>query len=146
MNSGVYVPPHLQATRNGSLTETRYPKDQLLQLFRNQRDNADLSERLEGLYVGGWEPTIPNGVAAAGWGRRDDPSKDPQSGADICWEVDASVEPLGLDDLTEEERQVCSSSSHEAACVLLTPCVRPDLFNLSEFGGKTSKPSCEQGR
>jgi PERQ amino acid-rich with GYF domain-containing protein len=61
---------------------------------------------LSDLYAGGWEPQTINGTSTMSWGKRDENSKDAQPGADICWENDGGVLPLGIADLTEEEKEV----------------------------------------
>ena len=101
-NSGVYIPPH----RNGALAEHRYSKEQLLQLFHTQHETNDLSDDLSSLFVGGWEPNATNGSSSTSWSRRDDSSKDYALGADICWERDGASLPLGLNEITEDEKEV----------------------------------------
>ena len=106
-NSGVYIPPH----RNGALAEHRYSKEQLLQLFHTQHEADDLSDGLSSLFVGGWEPNATNGSSSTSWSRREDNSKDYALGADICWEREGASLPLGLNEMTEDEKDVCQSSS-----------------------------------
>jgi PERQ amino acid-rich with GYF domain-containing protein len=105
-NPGVYVPPHAQPGRNGSLVEGRFPRDLLTQLFKTQRESEELADGLSSLSMGAWEPHATNGVSGASWGRNHDQSRDSQSGVDQCWDRDGSIEPLGLRDLTDEEREV----------------------------------------
>jgi PERQ amino acid-rich with GYF domain-containing protein len=107
-NSGVYVPPHAQSGRNGSSLEGRYPRSQLLQLFRSQKGSDEMNDGLSDLYAGAWEPNASNGASAASWGRRDDHGREGQSGVDLCWDRDGGVLPLGLTEMTEDEREVCS--------------------------------------
>ncbi|KAF2837219.1 hypothetical protein M501DRAFT_937891 [Patellaria atrata CBS 101060] len=108
--TGVYVPPHVNAQRNGSIVDSRYSKDQLLQCYRSQKDTEHLDDGLASLFVGGWEPHLTNGASTSSWGRRDDQNKDTQAGADVCWEREGNVIPLGLMELTEEERDTFLSS------------------------------------
>lgn len=97
-----YVPPH----RNGTLTDTRYSKEQLLDLYKVQLNSeGGLRDGLPNLYVGGWQPELTNGSGSASWGRSEH-SRDSQPAPDICWDKDGSVEPLGLIDMDEEEREV----------------------------------------
>ncbi len=105
---GVYVPPH----RNGPIVESRYGKDQLLQLFKGQKETEELNDDLSSLYVAGWEPSAANGAAGAGWGRRDDYGRDAQPTSDVCWEPEGNTHPLGLVDMSEEEKEVCASTSN----------------------------------
>lgn len=106
-NPAVYVPPHAQSTRNGSSVEGRYSRAQLLQLFRSQRDLDDIKHGLSDLFVGAWEPSISNGTSGTGWGRRDDHGREGQSGVDSCWDRDGAIEPLSLNEWTDDEKEVC---------------------------------------
>lgn len=88
------------------MPDSRYTKSQLLDLYRIQQDAGSMQrdDSLTGLYVGGWEPGTANG-ALGGWSRNDDSSRDQVSGSEICWNRDGSVLPVGLVDMTEEERE-----------------------------------------
>ena len=99
-----YVPPH----RNGTVTEARYTKDQLLDLYKTQSEHGGSQrDSLTSLYVGGWGPNMENGPATpGGWNRRDVLSGEHALTSDLCWEGDGSVVPLGLLDLAEEEKEV----------------------------------------
>jgi PERQ amino acid-rich with GYF domain-containing protein len=87
--------------------ETRYSREQLLDLFRNQRDAGNLDGDLAELYVGEGENGVTNGGGGAKWARRED-SKENGVGVDICWDRGGGIEPLGLVEMTDEEREVCS--------------------------------------
>ena len=88
------------------MTDTRYSKEQLLDLYKvQQSSDGGLRDGLASLYVGGWQPDVPNGVATGSWGRSDN-SRDSQSGPDICWDRDGSIEPLGLLEMDDEEKEV----------------------------------------
>lgn len=97
-----YVPPH----RNGALPDMRYTKDQLLDLFKAQHSSdGALRDGLTSLCIGGWQPEIINSQAATSWGRIDH-NRDAQQGPDACWDKDGTVEPIGLLELDDEEREV----------------------------------------
>lgn len=49
-----------------------------------------------------------NGSSHGGWGRRDDKES---AGPEICWDHEGSVLPLGLTEMTDEEREVCVITS-----------------------------------
>ncbi|KAL1305364.1 hypothetical protein AAFC00_002259 [Neodothiora populina] len=102
--AAVYVPPH----RNGSYVDTRYSKNQLLDLFRAQADGAGLDE-LNPLFMPGWEPGVTNGQSSGAWNRRDDQGKDNVPGPEVCWDKDGSVAPIGLVDMDDEEKEVFTS-------------------------------------
>ena len=69
---------------------------------RQQTTNGGLSDDLDSLFVGGWQPDGANGTSAASWGRNDH-SRDPPPGPDVCWDRDGNVVPLGLVDLDDED-------------------------------------------
>ena len=97
-----YVPPH----RNGTSTDTRYSKEQLLDLYKAQSSSdGGLRDGLPHLYVGGWQPDLSNGATSASWGRTEQ-SRDSQPAPDVCWDRDGTVEPLGLLEMDDEEREV----------------------------------------
>ena len=97
-----YVPPH----RNGTVSDPRYSKNQLLDLYRQQQSaDESLQEDLQNLYIGGWQPNGQNGAPAAGWGRND-ASREQPPGPDVCWDDDGTYEPLALTEMDDEEREV----------------------------------------
>jgi len=89
--------------------ETRYSRSQLLDLFKEQREMGDLDGDLAELYVGDQDGTSQNGAGQSKWARNE--LKDNGTGPDICWDRGGGIEPLGLVDLTEEEKEVCFSQS-----------------------------------
>ena len=97
-----YVPPH----RNGTVTDPRYSKSQLLDLYRLQSTDDGLQDDLQNLYIGNWQPNGQNGAPAAGWGRND-ASREQPSGPDVCWDDDGAYEPLALTEMDNEEKEVC---------------------------------------
>src|ERR1700754_1787618 len=56
--AGVYIPPHLNsnhpshAYRNGLSNDTRYSREQLLDIFQSQKDSGELTRNLEDLFQG----------------------------------------------------------------------------------------------
>jgi PERQ amino acid-rich with GYF domain-containing protein len=100
----------MNASRNGATHDHRYTKEQLLQLFKGQEDLGNTSPSLSELFMGGWEPNIANGSSSASWGRREE-NRD-SHGADLCWDRDAQMFPMGLQDMTEEEKDVCAGCNY----------------------------------
>ncbi|EMC96756.1 hypothetical protein BAUCODRAFT_34149 [Baudoinia panamericana UAMH 10762] len=101
-----YVPPH----RNGTLSDMRYSKDQLLEVFKSQQStDGGLSDGLPSLYALGWQPDMANGASTTNWARNDH-SREAQHGPDVCWERDGMVEPLGLIDMDDDERELFTTS------------------------------------
>ncbi|KJY01607.1 gyf domain-containing protein [Zymoseptoria brevis] len=100
-----YVPPH----RNGTIPDTRYTREQLLDIYKSQLSSeGGLRDGLPNLVVGGWAPDITNGNSS-GWGRNDH-SREAQNGPDACWDREGNVEPLGLVEMDDEEREFFTTS------------------------------------
>lgn len=100
--------------------DTRYSKDQLLELFREQRDAGDLDNDVSHLYVGDAETGYVNGQSQGRWSRREDTTQDAAAGSEICFERNIISEPLGLTDMTEEDVAVCLPSKYimcEILCI-----------------------------
>ena len=134
-SSSVYVPPHMASAhlmssgRNGA--DTRYSKDQLLDVFRTQEKVGQPSANITDLFVDGWHPSAPNGIDNGGWGRKDD-HREPV-GSDICWDHEGSVQPIGLTGLSEEEREVTSTCVGSFSTSRTGANQRPDLLYLCKF-------------
>lgn len=90
--------------RNGSSTECRYSKDQLLDLFRAQDGGGFSSTNINDLFVDGWSPGTVNGTSNGGWGKRDDTKE--AAGPEICWDPAGSVNPIAMQEMSEEEKEV----------------------------------------
>ena len=69
--------------------------------------DGGLTDGLSDMYIGGWHPDTANGVGSSSWGRNDQ-NRENQPGSDVCWDRDGSVEPLGLVEMDDEEREVCA--------------------------------------
>jgi PERQ amino acid-rich with GYF domain-containing protein len=100
---GPYIPPH----RNGTASDLRYTREQLIALYQSQEASGDLGADLSSLYINGWEPEVSNGASGSPWTRRED-QKEAQTGADICWDLDGRTRPLGLRELSADEKEVYS--------------------------------------
>jgi PERQ amino acid-rich with GYF domain-containing protein len=61
---------------------------------------------LPNLYIGGWQPDS-NNTSSVTWGKSDS-ARDSQPSADVCWDSDAGIEPLGLLEMDDEEKEVCN--------------------------------------
>ncbi|KAL4879103.1 hypothetical protein BJY04DRAFT_194245 [Aspergillus karnatakaensis] len=112
--TGGAYPTHMSSTlsnvaRNGAPGDTRYSKEQLLDLYKAQRDTGILTKNVSDYFVADWnphnEPASANGV----WGKRDD-HKDNSTGPEVCWDHGGHVEPLGLVDMTDDEKETFSVS------------------------------------
>lgn len=111
--AGAYIPPHMSSNyqpnmlRNGAPSENRYTKDQLLNLYKIQRESGNLGKSVADYFVADWTPHVEASALNGAWEKRDDP-KDAPSGPEVCWDHGGHSEPLGLADMTDDEREVCS--------------------------------------
>lgn len=111
--SGAYTPPHMTSSssyqlRNGAAHDTRYSKDQLLALYKSQRESGNLLKHVAEYFVADWDPHVETPSAVNGaWGRREDAKENP-SGPEVCWDHGGHAEPLGLINMTDEEKEVRS--------------------------------------
>jgi PERQ amino acid-rich with GYF domain-containing protein len=110
----VYIPPHLNANypsgaiRNGNSGESRYSKEQLLDIYQTQKEAGILNKNLDDIFTGSWHPSNPRNPASTSWNSRGE-GKDATSGPEVCWDYEAGGEPFGLVDMVEEEKLVSSS-------------------------------------
>jgi PERQ amino acid-rich with GYF domain-containing protein len=106
--SGAYVPPHLSSNtmstvlRNG---DARYSKEQLLELYKAQREGGSLSKHVEDYFVADWDPHTVSAPMNGAWGKRDDHKT--SAGPEVCWDHGGQAEPLGLTDMSDGEKEVC---------------------------------------
>lgn len=130
-----YVPPHVNASRNGASTnDLRYSKDKFLELFRTEQEAGNLLESLDALYIGGFYPSASNGVAGATWGRRDEHKEN--HSVELCWDRNARMFPKALQDLTDEERDV----RHCIYYIGYMRLIFTAFQRLCQFAHKTANP------
>lgn len=78
----------------------------MLDLFRlQQTSNGGLDSLPSDLFMGGFNPRQANGTSGGGWSRSEH-QRDNNVGPGVCWENGSIVEPLGLLDMDQEEREV----------------------------------------
>lgn len=86
-----------------SIGAARYSKEQLLELSRSAGGaQPDVSR----LFMDGWSPGAGhvNGGASRGWGKPTEYNTGPE--ADMCWSSEAGAKPLGLQEMSAEEKEV----------------------------------------
>ncbi|KAL1956913.1 hypothetical protein VTO42DRAFT_6660 [Malbranchea cinnamomea] len=139
--SGAYIPPHLSSNyqpgsaRSGSGNESRYSKEQLLDVFKNQRDFGDVAEYL----LGDWNHRDETSTTNGSWGKRGD-FKDYHAGPEVCWDPTGQARPLALTDMTEEEKTLFSTSVNSP----LKPPPQAGSKDNSGAGGANRKTSVSQ--
>lgn len=133
-SSGAYIPPHMSSNtipttmRNG---EARYSKEQLLELYKAQRENGALGKNVEEYFVADWDPHMVTAPANGAWGKRDDKSS---AGPEVCWDHGGQAEPLGLSDMSDGEKEVGQYNP----CRVKLPC--PDAKILQMFSASVNSP------
>lgn len=91
---------------NASTLDSRYSKDKILEIYRSQQTTEPSNGAVSRLFVNNWEPGHSNGSNGRGWGKSGD-TRDNNNGPDICWDQGGQVQPIGLEELTPAEREVC---------------------------------------
>lgn len=91
--------------------DTRYSREQLLELFRELKDTGELEQGIEGLFVGDWTESLTNGAGSSKWNRRDDSRNEHTSGPEVCCDRTGATEPLALFEMSEDEREVICQCS-----------------------------------
>ena len=91
-SAGLYVPPHQQAIapRNGLSTDTRYTKEHFLNFYQAQQHVGRLGLYLDENFQGPFDPRNSSG----------------ENGVEACWQNEPSNQPLNLQEMTEEDKQV----------------------------------------
>lgn len=91
-------------SRNLPPGDTRYSKDQLLDVFQNLQNTSALDRNLEDIFQGTWDPLNgTNGTGTLGAGVD---GKDQTPGPEVCWNYNSHPQPFGLQSMTAEEREV----------------------------------------
>lgn len=93
-----------------SVGEARFSKDKLLELFRRQQTSEDVRPDVSKLYVNNWDPANTQSTNGRGWGKSTD-TRDQNYGPEVCWDTSGHMQPIGLEEMTEEEKEVSSSAS-----------------------------------
>ncbi|KAK0736307.1 hypothetical protein B0T21DRAFT_451101 [Apiosordaria backusii] len=109
----------------------KYTKVELLDIYKNlppaQMDASSLFEP-------NWNPGHVNGShpSARQWGKSGDSGHTPQDPT-VCWDADGSVKPIGLEEMTEEERLMFSTDVNSTMKPLQPK--QPQEGNTPQGGG-----------
>ena len=98
----------------------------------------------------GWEPSAANGVLSGAWSRRDEQAKDSVPGPEVCWDRDGLVAPLGLVDMSEEEKEVICPRTPCMSCFARDHALNNFLgFHICQLSAQTPNPDqagrCSEG-
>ncbi|KAK4180659.1 hypothetical protein QBC36DRAFT_319794 [Triangularia setosa] len=109
----------------------KYTRDELLDIYKNfQPIKMDASS----LFEPNWNPGHVNGShpSARQWGKGGDSGHTPQDPT-VCWDADGSVKPIGLEEMTEEERLMFSTDVNSTMKPLQPK--QPQEGNTPQGGG-----------
>ncbi|KAJ6182258.1 hypothetical protein N7485_000900 [Penicillium canescens] len=140
---GAYIPPHMSSNtssiaRNG---DSRYSKEQLLELYKSQREQGTLSKNVEEYFVADWDPHTSSTSSNGAWGKRDD-HKPNSAGPEVCWDHGGQVEPLGLAVMSDSEKELFAASVNSP---LKPPPTNAQKENVVPGTGRKSSVSYPQG-
>jgi len=129
------------------LSAARYSKEHLLGLYRDGVGTASQGS-ISRLYMDGWNPGAGqlNGHSSRGWGKPQEPQ--PVQDPDVCWNSAADMRPLGLQEMSLEEKEV--RRCYPCLRLFFIPFFRvliliflPDVPVRCQLSDET--PSAEQG-
>ncbi|KAK2848551.1 hypothetical protein FQN49_005611 [Arthroderma sp. PD_2] len=129
-SSAAYIPPHLssnyQSSRSGN--DSSYSKEQLLGVYKQQRGSKDWGKSITGYFMGEWNPR-ERPPTNGNWGKQDDSKDNNAVGPEVCWDHKGQSEPLGLMDMSEEEKELFSTSVNSP--------LKPPPQNANKDGAST---------
>jgi PERQ amino acid-rich with GYF domain-containing protein len=76
----------------------------MLGLYKEQLESGDWGKNIADTFMGNWDPRNPSTGSNGTWGKKDE--KDGISGPEICWVHGGKVDPLGLIEMDDEEKEV----------------------------------------
>lgn len=138
--SAAYIPPHISSSyqsRNGSTGDSRYSKEDLLNIFRGQRDSGALGKQMGDHFLASWNPLEEAPATNGAWGKKEDQKESPP-GPEVCWDYLGLHEPLGLIDMTEDERELFTTTVNSP---LKPPPSSASKDNTTGVGGRKASIS-----
>ena len=88
------------------------------------------------MFVDGWSPGgAVNGTNSVGWGKRDDMKE--AAGPDICWDHEGGVNPIAMQEMTEEEKEVHPTLAMSACKVIVIDLDCLGFFYICQFALET---------
>ncbi len=91
-------------SRSSAGSETRYSKDQLLELFKIHEKSGPSNGNVNELFMDGWSPGANLGNENGSWGKKDDQRE--SAGTYSCWDSEGTIKPISLYEMNDEEREV----------------------------------------
>ena len=105
-------------------------------MFRPPEKDGSSSINVNNLFVDGWSPGgAVNGTNSVGWGKRDDMKE--AAGPDICWDHEGSVNPIAMQEMTEEEKEVHLTLAMSACEVIAVNVDCLGFFHICQLAVET---------
>jgi PERQ amino acid-rich with GYF domain-containing protein len=143
-NSGVYIPPHLNANyqsgRNGVSGDSRYNKNDLLDIYQRLYESNRLDQGLDELFQGAWDPRETKNGTGNTWNGRTD-AVDSTAGPEVCWDARPSSRPFGLQEMSADEKELFETSVNSP---LKLPTAK-EAQAAGATGGRKTSISAHQG-
>ena len=79
----------------------------MLGIFKSQDDASLSNELLPSSLSEGWLPGSSSGSGRADWNRKEELKDQQQHNLDVCWAFEDSVQPIGLIEMDDEEKEAC---------------------------------------
>lgn len=111
----------------------------MLDLFRAYGRSGQDNNNVSDLFVDGWNPEPVNGTSNGSWGKKDE-FKDGSGGPEICWDYDGAVQPLGLIEMGDDEKEV----GYNVVCRETHTDLMLDVYDFCKFTTKASRSKRQQ--
>lgn len=85
--------------------DNRYDKDTMLDIWRTEQAKGSSNGDVSRLFVDNWDPGHSNGAPTRGWAKAND-SNGNSYGPHVCWNESGSTVPIGIQEMTEDEKIV----------------------------------------
>ncbi|TVY32524.1 GYF domain-containing protein [Lachnellula subtilissima] len=122
-DSETSAPQSMSNSMYDQLTESRYSRSQLLDVFKAQQESGTANRDVSHLYANDWNPGHSNGAnGRTAWGRSSESRE--TYGPEICWEAGGNIQPIALEEMDDTERKVCYNTGD-----LWVPTNRLKLFS-----------------
>ncbi|KAK1758761.1 gyf domain-containing protein [Echria macrotheca] len=114
----------------------RYSKEELFEIYGRTGDATSPPE-VSHLFADTWNPNHVNGASGRGWGKSGDLQAIPQDPT-VCWDPNGSVRPIGLEDMSAEEREMFTTDVNSTLKLPQQGKEGGHQGNMGQNGRKTS--------
>lgn len=120
--------------------ESRYNKNDLLEIYQRLHESNRLDQGLDELFQGTWDPRETKNGTGNTWNGRTD-AKDSTAGPEVCWDGRPLNRPFALQEMSAEEKELFENSVNSP---LKLPTAK-EAQAAGPTGGRKTSVSAHQG-